>query len=514
METTAARENASSPLMRFVLKPFGVAGSFVLVAFLWTLLLQQVFAYPLVFLFFGAVMGAAWFGGSIAGVYSVALSSVIVAYFFVPPVFSFAINKTSRSYFIAYIVSAAAAGLVTSMKRRTEAAIRQARDDLERRVVERTSELEQSYLELQRSEHELRVLTEAIPQQIWSAAPDGTFEYCNQHLLTLVGRTDEQMRGEGFLDVFYGEDRELFAAAWKSAVASGERLEGEWRIFCAGQKYRWFLVRALPQRAEDGAITRWYGTLIDVDELQKVQRQLANTQSEFERLSRVLSMGELAVSIAHEVNQPLTAVVTHGYACLGWLRAQPPNLEKARLSTENIVAEGTRAGAVVQRIRALFSRDSRTREVVNINTVVREMAWLLREVAVRTEIPIRMQLANDLPTVEIDRVQMQQVLLNLAINGMEAMSAVTGTRELVIGSSLAAPGEILVRVEDCGAGIPPENTERIFEPFFSTKAGGIGVGLSISRTIIEAHDGRLWAEARPGGGTIFQFRIPIHTDEH
>jgi PAS domain S-box-containing protein len=499
---TLSAEELFARIFRLVLKPFAAAGAFVLVAFLWTLLLQQILVYPLVFLFFAAVMGSAWFAGRIAGLFAVVLSSFCVAFFFIPPRFSFNIDPSSRSYLIAYIVGASAAAVVTSMERRTEEMIRQARDELELRVAERTSELERSY-------HQLRELTEAIPQQIWSAAPDGSFEYCNQQLITLVELPESRLLGEQFLDLFHEEDREQFAAAWKAAIQSGERLEGEWRIRCARREYRWFLVRALPQRGADGAITRWYGTLIDVDDRERVQQQLARTQSEFARLSRVLSMGEMAISIAHEVNQPLTAVVTHGYACLGWLKAQPPNLEKARRTTEKIVEEGTRAGAVVQRIRALFSRETRPREAVDINGVIREIVRLLRETARRQETRIQLQLAGSLPAVKIDRVQMQQVLVNLAINAMDAMSNTTGRRELLIATSLASPGEVLVRVEDSGPGITPEDAERIFDPFFSTKEGGIGVGLSICRSIVEAHDGRLWTEPRPGGGSIFQFTVPV-----
>jgi PAS domain S-box-containing protein len=500
--------------MRLVLKPVGIAGAFVLVGLLWTLLLQQIFAYPLVFLFFGAVMGSTWLGGEMAGLYSVIMSSILVEYFFVPPVFSFSLDKTAQTYFGAYVVAAGAAAIATSMKRRAQQQIVRARDDLERRVAERTSELERSYRELQRREHELRALTEAIPQQIWSAAPDGTFQYCNQHMLALLGRAESQLHGDGFLEMFHNEDRDLFAAAWNSSLASGQRLEGEWRILCAGEQYRWFLVRALPQRDENGSITRWYGTLIDVDDRDRAQRALARTQEEFARLSRVLSMGEMAISIAHEVNQPLTAVVTHAYACLGWLRSESPNLEKARRTTEKIVEEGTRAGAVVKRIRALFSRESRAREIVDINSVIREMGSVLRELALRSEISFHMQLTGGLPQVEVDRVQIQQVLLNLAMNGIEAMSAVSGRqRRLLIASSSSSPREVLVRVEDCGAGVPPEAAGRIFDAFYSTKESGIGVGLSISRTIIEAHDGRLWTVPRPGGGSIFQFTIPAYAHD-
>lgn len=494
----------------YCLRPVAVAGFFVYVAFLWTLLLQQWIPYPFLFLFLGAVMGSAWVGGAIAGFASVVLSTLAVGYFFLPPVFSFKISATAESYFISYIVCAAAISWLSAAKKRTETAIREARDHLENRVRERTAELERSNREIQERERRLRELTEALPQQIWSASADGVIEYCNQHLLDYVGQPMERMRGEDFLGVFHPEDRDLFCRAWESALASGAALEGEWRIRAADGEYRWFLVRSIPQKFSDGQIVRWYGTHIDIEERHRAEQALIRTQSELAHLSRVLSMAELTASIAHEINQPLTAVVSHGYACLGWLRATPANLEKALATAERIVQEGTRAGAVVSRVRALFRKEENTKRFVDVNTVIQDFVSLLRDEAIRRGASIRMELPSDLPPVEIDRIQVQQVLLNLAMNGLDAMAEVTGRpRELVIASERNRSGEILIRVEDCGTGLAPEAAERIFDAFFTTKRDGLGMGLSISRSIVEAHDGRLWASARQPYGTTFQFTIPI-----
>ena len=507
----AARiEKAIRYSIDYCLRPFAIAGFFVYVALLWTLLLQQWIPYPFLFLFLGAVMTSAWFGGAIAGLVSVVLSTLVVEFFFLPPVFSFKLSATAESYFISYIVCAAAISWLSAAKKRTETAIREARDLLEQRVQKRTAELERSNREIQERERRLRELTEAIPQQIWSASPDGVIEYCNQHLLDYVGEPAQQMEGEHFFDVIHPEDRELFCRAWETALASGGPLDGEWRIRGGNGEYRWFLVRSIPQKSSDGLILRWYGTHIDIEERHRAEQALIRTQSELAHLSRVLSMAELTASIAHEINQPLTAVVTHGYACLGWLRATPVNVEKALATTERIVQEGTRAGSVVSRIRALFRREQNSKQQVDVNTVIRNIVSLLRDEAIRRSASIRMELASGLPQVEADRIQIQQVLLNLAMNGLDAMAEVTSRpRELIITSGMDTAAEILIRVEDCGTGLAPEIVDHMFDAFYTTKPDGLGMGLSISRSIVEAHEGRLWATARQPFGTIFQFTIPL-----
>lgn len=493
--------------MEYGLKPCAIASCFVVVALLWTFPLQHIIAYPFVFLFFAAIMGSAWFGGFIAGFVAVVMSSLLIDYFFVPPLFSISVAKDSQSFFAAFIVCAIAITVVSSARKRAENAIRIARDQLEAKVLERTAELQRSNLEIRESERQLRMLTEAIPQQIWRTGAAGCIEYCNQHLCDYLGRRVETLPGEEFFNVIHPEDRPLFRQGWQAALASAGMFEIEARVRGADGIYRWFLVRSIPQRSEDGEIARWYGIHIDIEQQHSAQQSLVQAQDDLTRLLRTLSMAEMAASIAHELNQPLTAVVTHAYACREWLQSEPANLEKASATAEKIVQESTRASVVVSRVRALFRKEAQVRELASINRLIRELARLLRDEAIRRDVSIRLELTDDLPQLEMDPVQIQQVLLNLAINGMDAMTRVAAPRELIIRSKKHGDGEILVVVEDHGSGIAPAIASRMFEPFFSTKPDGTGMGLAICRSIIEAHDGRLWAEDSKQGGAILQFTV-------
>jgi len=241
---------------------------------------------------------------------------------------------------------------------------------------------------------------------------------------------------------------------------------------------------------------------------------LMQTQAELSRLSRALSMDELTASIAHEINQPLTAMVANGHACLEWLSAKPANLEKARQSTQSIIQNGTRAADVLARIRALFRKEPPAKQLLDLNHLIEELVDFLRHEAATRRISIRTDLARSLPWIKVDRVQLQQVLLNLIINAMDSMSAPkVPSKEIVIRSRKNGPDQVLVAVEDCGVGIKPEIAGKIFDPFFTTKSQGIGMGLSISRSIIESHKGRLWASANPCGGAIFEFTLPIGSQD-
>ena len=504
---SAYAERLSQWTLEYFLKPSAIAVCFVIVALLWTFPLQHVIAYPFVFLFFGAIMGSAWFGGMIAGFVAVILSSILVAFFFIPPIFSMSVAKENESFLTAFIVCAIAIAAVSSSRKRAEATVREARDRLEEKVHERTAELEQSNREIQESERQLRLLTEAIPQQIWRADASGAIEYCNQHLVDYLGKPPESLRGEAFFAILHPEDEQLFREGWRSAVASGGKFEMEARIRGANGRYRWFLARSIPQLSADGQVTRWYGIHIDIEEQRRAQQDLIVAHEHLSQFSHTLSMAEMGASIAHELNQPLTAVVTNAYACREWLRAEPANLVKASATADKIVQESTRASAVIARVRALFRRDAQVRESTDINLLIRELARVLRDEAIRRDVSITLALEKELPHLEVDPVQIQQVLLNLAMNGMDAMSQSPPPRELKIRTEHRSDHEILISVEDRGPGIPEEIAVRVFEPFFSTKPEGMGMGLAICRSIVEMHDGRLWAANSPQGGAIFQFTI-------
>jgi PAS domain S-box-containing protein len=474
---------------------------------MWTFPLQHVIAYPFVFLFFGAVMGSAWFGGFLAGFLAVAFSTLVVTYFFVPPYFSMAVAKNSQSFLAAFILCAIAITVVSSARKRAENVIRIARDQFETKVQERTAELKQSNLDIQESERQLRMLTEAIPQQIWRTDAAGCIEYCNHHLCDYLGQSMEVLKGDEFFNVIHPEDKPLFRQGWQAALTSGDRFEIEARVRGGDGVHRWFLIRSIPQRSADGQIARWYGIHIDVEQQHRAQQDLVQAQDDLTRLLRTLSMAEMAASIAHELNQPLTAVVTHAYACREWLQSRPANLEKASATAEKIVQESTRASVVVSRVRALFRKEAQLRELTSINGLIQELARLMRDEAIRRDVSIRLELGNDLPQLEMDPVQIQQVILNLAINGMDAMMQVARPRELIIRTEKSGDGGILVAVKDHGSGIASEIAARMFEPFFSTKPQGTGMGLAICRSIIEAHDGRLWAENSLQGGAVLQFTL-------
>jgi hypothetical protein len=497
--------------MQYAVKPCAIAGAFVIVAFLWTLLFQHAIAYPFLFLFFGAVMGSAWFGGIMAGFVAVGMSSVVVAFFFVPPFLSMSVAQPSQTYFEAFIFCAIAMTLVSWALKRSEVAVVAARDQLEERVQERTAELEKSNLEIKESEQRLRLFTEAIPQQMWSADAGGHIEYCNQHLIDYIGATAEHLQGEAFFAILHPIDEPMFSRYWRSAIAAGKRFEMEARVRGADGVYRWFLVRSIPQHSAEGKVTRWYGIHIDMEQQHSAKQGVVVAQDELSRLSRTLSMGEMAASITHELNQPLTAVVTHAYACREWLRTEPANIEKARVTSDKIIQESTRASAVVARVRAMFRKEAHFRESADMNLLIQDLERLLREETIRRNVSIKLTLANNLPHLELDPVQIQQVLLNLVTNGMDAMIDVSGLRELEIRSELLGDNEIRVTVEDHGKGLTPEAEAKMFEPFFSTKTDGTGMGLAICRSIIEAHDGRIWAAKSPKGGTMFHFALRVQS---
>jgi C4-dicarboxylate-specific signal transduction histidine kinase len=226
----------------------------------------------------------------------------------------------------------------------------------------------------------------------------------------------------------------------------------------------------------------------------------------------VTTMGELTASVAHEVNQPIAAAVTNAKTCLRWLTREHPDLEEARAAAMRIVNDGTRAAEIIKRIRLLFKKGTSERELVDINEVIREMVILLRGEATRYSILMQTELDIDIPRVMADRVQLQQVLMNLMINGIDAMKDVVGTRELNIKSQHAENDQILVSVHDTGVGLPPQQSGQVFEAFFTTKSHGTGMGLAISRSIVESHGGRLWAANNSPRGASFCFALPSRAE--
>jgi C4-dicarboxylate-specific signal transduction histidine kinase len=264
-----------------------------------------------------------------------------------------------------------------------------------------------------------------------------------------------------------------------------------------------------------GDVEQFVCTMMDVTErkqAEEAREALRLAQADLARVNRVTTMGELSASLAHELSQPITASLLDARTCLRWLSRHPPDIEEAGAAATRIVQEGKRAVDIISRIRQLFGKGTSQRELVDVNEIIREMIVLLRGEATQNNILVVTDLGADLPQVMADRVQLQQVLMNLIINGIEAMKDADSTRELAIKSLRAEADRVLVSVNDTGVGLPPQQIEEIFNAFFTTKPHGTGMGLRISRSIIESHGGRLWAADNSSRGASFYFTLPTRAE--
>jgi signal transduction histidine kinase len=261
-------------------------------------------------------------------------------------------------------------------------------------------------------------------------------------------------------------------------------------------------------RDPEGQVLKFVGTTTDIDDQKRAEEALRQAQGDLARINRVTTMGELTASLAHELSQPISGTMTNANVCLRKLGHDKPDLDELRTAVTRIVRDAQRAAGIVNRIRSQFERGALNREFIDANENIRETVALLRDEAVRYNISVRTELAADLPQIVGDRVQLQQVAMNLIVNGIEAMKDVDGIREMIIKSQRTENEQILVSVSDTGIGFPSQLAEQIFDPFFTTKPHGTGMGLRICRSIIESHGGRLWAEGAAGQGATFRFNLP------
>ena len=373
---------------------YGLAVVSVAAALLITLSLEQYT--DITPLFYAAIVVTAWYGGRGPGLVAVLLATVALDYFFIAPLYTLTPTLKQASFLLVFGMLALVTSWLSSTRKLAEKDLREARDELEMRVQERTEELRQA---------------------------------------------NETLRERG-------------------------------------------------------------------EALQEVQTELAH-------VTRVMTVGELTASIAHEVNQPLAAIVTNGNATLRWLGGSQPNLGEARLAVQRIIKDSYRASDVISRVRSLVRKAPPRQDAVDLNEIIVEVLALAENEARRNRVSLKQDLPDGLPHVLGDRVQLQQVILNLVMNGIEAIvKQKNGPRELSVVSSNHQPNGVLVAVRDTGEGLDSANLDRVFDAFFSTKPDGMGMGLAISRTIIESHGGRLWADANSPHGAVFQFSLPIGDGNH
>jgi PAS domain S-box-containing protein len=372
--------------------------------------------------------------------------------------------------------------------------------------------LQDLYESLQSSEDRLRRVINTIPAHVWSSLPDGSVDFINQRLLESTGLSIQALLGSGWQSIVHPDDRARYISQWRAALAAGEPLEIEARIWTAQRDYRWLLVRNVPLRDGLGRIVKWYGTGIDIEDRKRAEEGLRKAQADLAHANRVTTMGELCASLAHEINQPISGAITNASTCLRRLDRQPPDLEGARAGAALIIRDANRAAEIINRVRLFFRKGVMTKERVDINEMIREMEVLLHNEATQHSVFVQTKLAAARPLIVADRIQLQQVLMNLMINSIDAMKAVDGPRQLTLGTQNDSDEQLLVSVQDTGIGLPPNQAGQIFNAFFTTKAHGTGMGLRISRTIIEAHGGRLWATDNYPRGASFHFTLAVSSD--
>ena len=363
---------------------------------------------------------------------------------------------------------------------------------------------------VRQSEAELRQLIDAIPQQVFVFDANWNPLFANQREREYTGLTLEEAHSkDAIARIFHPDDLKILEGLRQGMLSENVPSEIEARIRGKEGQYRWFLIRDNPLRDEQGRVLRWYGTRTDIEERKQAEEALRRAQTELAHVARIMTMGELAASIAHEVNQPLSGVVVNGNACLRWLAGDSPNLEEAREAVRRIVRDGKRAGEVIARIRALATKTAIAKERLDMNEAIREVMALAGDELRKNGVAVRTEFAPDLLPVLGDRVQLQQVVLNLVMNGIEAMSSVQERpRGLSVRTQNDDADQVRVTVQDSGIGLDPQSMERIFDAFYTTKHGGMGMGLSISRSIIQNHGGKLWAVVNDGPGMSVQFTIP------
>ena len=317
---------------------------------------------------------------------------------------------------------------------------------------------------------------------------------------------------EFFFNKFHPEDRKRVVELFEKAEIEKTEMQVDYRIVLSDGTIRHLHTIGHPILNDSGDLVEFVGSAMDVTERKRAEEALRQAQAELAHVNRVTTMGELTASLAHEVNQPIGAAVTNASTCLRWLAGDTPNLEEARAAAMRVVTDGRRAAEIINRVRLLFKKAAAERELVDANEVIPRMIALLYGEAARYNIAVRAELAADLPHVIGDRVQLQQVLMNLIVNSIDAMKDVEGTRELVIRSRRTENEQIQISVTDTGVGLPQQHTDQIFNAFFTTKSHGTGLGLRISRSIVESHGGRLWAADNPPRGASFYFTLPTKVE--
>jgi PAS domain S-box-containing protein len=467
------------PISRIVLTRYAVATGLVALALCLSLVLHPLLSNAFLFFFLAAVMAAGWFGRTGPGLFSVAVATMLIDYYFIRPYHALAMELEEVPYFLSFLLSAVSASWLASARKRVE--------------------------ENQRAHFER--LFDHGPEAIMLVDSRDRVQRINTEFSRIFGYTSTEILEGISMDFIVPEYLHDEATASRARLAQGESVSIE-----TVRRRRDGTTIAVSEIAVpvviEGERISYYFIFRDISETKRAVQALQKAQAELAHLSRVTTMGELMSSIAHEVNQPIGAVVTNGNAASRWLSQDPPNLDETREALDNIVRDATRASNVISRIRSLVRKSEPSMDPLDVNEIIRGVLIVLDTEIRGRGVRLQMELGK-VPEVVGDRVQLQQVALNLVINAIEALDNVEEPRVLKVRSSVDGDF-VLVQVRDSGPGIDPRYMDEIFSPFFSTKREGLGMGLTISQSIVEAHGGRLWAESPKPGATL-NLRLPIVT---
>jgi PAS domain S-box-containing protein len=360
---------------------------------------------------------------------------------------------------------------------------------------------------LQMREHELIGIIETIPSMLWSTSPTGEPTHNSQRLLEYVGASLEEFASRGWLSFLHPEDREESAKAFSRAIETGESYNAIHRVRRTDGEYRWHQTRGEPLRDPHGKIIQWYGLSVDIDERKRAEDHLRDARTKLSTASKIATVAELSASIAHELNQPLMAVLGNAQAAKRWLAANPPDLTETNASIERILKDIRSADEAMQHIRALFKSEPYEKSDENVVDIIRESLRFVHEDPNKREVRIDWSIEDSLPLICVDRIQTQQVFINLITNAIEATDGSANTARILFRAFVTKEHEVTVQVVDNGTGL--EDTEKIFDAFMTTKTKGMGIGLAVSRSIVEAHGGRLWAKNSLDGGATFTVALPM-----